>query len=277
MPDEQWTDPTATARKPTLRHYLDRSVRARTGRERLRGGRWPTGCSPSWCPISPCARCSPPPSPWGPRAASCCIAVVRPLVADSAELHDRYEAAVADSLTDPLTGIGNHRAFQEELDRQVEQAHRYGVPVSLMLLDIDEFKSINDQPRSRGRRSRPRGLRPLSSSRACGGWTARSASAGTSSPCFSRIPTRRGPGSWGAVCWPQRSNRRCSDQGTTAISFSAGVSSLPELGTTREQLYSQADAALYAAKRGGRTDVVLFDPSATVAEPTSAAGAASSR
>ena len=51
---------------------------------------------------------------------------------------------MADALADPLTGLGNHRAFQEELDRQVDAAQRYGAPVSLVLVDLDDFKSIND-------------------------------------------------------------------------------------------------------------------------------------
>src|SRR5205823_7340866 len=71
--------------------------------------------------------------------------VVAPLIASRAELEGRYEAAVAEALQDPLTDLGNHRAFQEELDRQGEHSQRYGVPVSLVLLDLDEFKAINDK------------------------------------------------------------------------------------------------------------------------------------
>ncbi len=47
---------------------------------------------------------------------------ISPIVAGQAELQVRYEAALADALRDPLTGLGNHRAFHEELDRQVEAA-----------------------------------------------------------------------------------------------------------------------------------------------------------
>ena len=47
--------------------------------------------------------------------------VVRPFVRSRADLEIRYQAALADALEDQLTGLGNHRAFQEELDRQVEQ------------------------------------------------------------------------------------------------------------------------------------------------------------
>ncbi len=67
--------------------------------------------------------------------------VVSPLSKSRADLTVRYEAALADALADPLTGLGNHRAFQEELDRQVDAAQRYGAPVALVLIDLDDFKS----------------------------------------------------------------------------------------------------------------------------------------
>gem|GEM_PF-5581799 len=67
--------------------------------------------------------------------------IVSPLVAAQADLQVRYEAALADALRDQLTGLGNHRAFHEELNRQVEAARRYGMPLALLLIDLDEFKA----------------------------------------------------------------------------------------------------------------------------------------
>jgi diguanylate cyclase (GGDEF)-like protein len=49
------------------------------------------------------------------------------------------------SLTDNLTGLGNHRAFQEELDAQLARVERRGGFLSLAVVDIDEFKGINDR------------------------------------------------------------------------------------------------------------------------------------
>lgn len=46
--------------------------------------------------------------------------------------------------TDGLTGVLNHRAFQEALARDVKRARREGAPLSLLLLDLDNFKSYND-------------------------------------------------------------------------------------------------------------------------------------
>ncbi|MGI4790633.1 MAG: diguanylate cyclase [Janthinobacterium lividum] len=48
------------------------------------------------------------------------------------------------STVDALTGLKNHRAFQEQLDREMGRALRHGHPLSLLLLDIDQFKSYND-------------------------------------------------------------------------------------------------------------------------------------
>jgi len=48
------------------------------------------------------------------------------------------------ALTDPLTGLYNQRYFQERLDREVKLADRKGTSVSLLLLDIDNLKKIND-------------------------------------------------------------------------------------------------------------------------------------
>lgn len=48
------------------------------------------------------------------------------------------------ALTDPLTQLGNRRAFDWELPRQIQACRTQGVPLSLMILDIDRFKDIND-------------------------------------------------------------------------------------------------------------------------------------
>jgi diguanylate cyclase (GGDEF)-like protein len=45
---------------------------------------------------------------------------------------------------DPLTGLGNRRAFDESLGREVSRARRNEVPLSLLLVDIDTFKQVND-------------------------------------------------------------------------------------------------------------------------------------
>jgi len=52
--------------------------------------------------------------------------------------------ATALALTDPLTGLGNRRSLTERLDRDLERAGRVGLPLSVCVLDVDDFKRIND-------------------------------------------------------------------------------------------------------------------------------------
>ncbi|MDH3725858.1 MAG: diguanylate cyclase [Thermoleophilia bacterium] len=49
------------------------------------------------------------------------------------------------AVTDPLTGLANQREFQLQLDAEVSRAQRYGRPLSLILLDLDHFKLVNDE------------------------------------------------------------------------------------------------------------------------------------
>jgi len=48
------------------------------------------------------------------------------------------------SVIDPLTGIYNRAKFDEDMDLWVESSNRYGSPLSLIIFDIDDFKSVND-------------------------------------------------------------------------------------------------------------------------------------
>jgi diguanylate cyclase (GGDEF)-like protein len=49
------------------------------------------------------------------------------------------------ALTDPLTGLGNHRHFHERLQRELLRAEEEGTPLTLCFVDIDDFKKINDR------------------------------------------------------------------------------------------------------------------------------------
>ena len=66
------------------------------------------------------------------------------LARSQSQLEVLYREAREDSLHDGLTGLGNHRSFQEELDRQLELFRRHKVPVALLLIDLDDLKVVND-------------------------------------------------------------------------------------------------------------------------------------
>jgi two-component system, cell cycle response regulator len=48
------------------------------------------------------------------------------------------------AMSDPLTGLMNRRAFSDAMARELSRAERYGLPVSVLLLDVDHFKKVND-------------------------------------------------------------------------------------------------------------------------------------
>ena len=73
--------------------------------------------------------------------------VLRPaeeLEASRGRLRDMYELARVDSLRDVITGLGNHRAFQEAFERQVDAARTRQASVGLVLIDLDDFQAVND-------------------------------------------------------------------------------------------------------------------------------------
>lgn len=55
-----------------------------------------------------------------------------------------YKQALASALHDGLTGLGNRAAYEKSLEREIELSHRLQSPLSLIVLDIDNFKAIND-------------------------------------------------------------------------------------------------------------------------------------
>ena len=175
------------------------------------------------------------------------------------QLADLYGRARLDALEDALTGLGNHRAFQEELARQLTSASRHDAPLSLLLVDVDDLKKVNDE---RGH---------------VGGDELLSALGRIASAALRRSDRAfRVGGDEFAILLPNTGidvalavARRMlasalSGGGPTGqiapFSLSIGVSSYPAPSTQPENLYRQADAALYWCKRHGRTAVVGFDP-----------------
>ena len=60
--------------------------------------------------------------------------------------HARLYKRVQDqAVTDGLTGLYNHRHFYERLEHEIARARRYGTPVSLLMIDLDDFKAFNDR------------------------------------------------------------------------------------------------------------------------------------
>jgi len=64
---------------------------------------------------------------------------------DSQQLSDELDRVRVLSLTDELTGLPNRRAFMRRLEDETGRVQRYGYPLALALIDLDNFKSINDR------------------------------------------------------------------------------------------------------------------------------------
>jgi diguanylate cyclase (GGDEF)-like protein len=165
----------------------------------------------------------------------------------------RHHGAVVRRATrDPLTDIGNHRAFQEELARAVSHAARRGEPVALALLDLDDFKLIND------RDGHPTGDKLLVE-------TARVLESGRREDRAFRIGgdefalLMTGTGREGARIALERRRAVARERGL-ATEFTAGIAVMePQADSDPQVLWEQADAALYEGKRKGGDTVVVFD------------------
>ncbi len=188
--------------------------------------------------------------------------VLRPaeeLEASRGRLRDLYELARFDALRDVVTGLGNHRAFQEEIDRLVEGARARRMSISLILIDLDDFRAIND---AGGHAAGDEVLAAFG--RIVSGALRQSDRAfRTGGDEFALILPGMSADSAEAVgrrILATALDPRVGRTALPAFSFSAGVSAIPALADDRRALEAQADAALAWAKHHGRTTVEPYDP-----------------
>jgi diguanylate cyclase (GGDEF)-like protein len=188
------------------------------------------------------------------------VAKIRALDEERVQLENLYGRARMDALQDALTGLGNHRGFQDELARQLALAARHKAALSLVLVDVDDLKKVNDLD---GHASGDKLL----------------AAVGRMTTAALRRSDRafRVGGDEFAILLPNTKAEAAlpvarrllasalagggpTQQQIAPFSLSIGVSSFPSPSTTPDSLYRDADAALYWCKRHGRTAVVVFDP-----------------
>ena len=174
-------------------------------------------------------------------------------------LKEAYDRARLDALHDGLTGLGNHRAFQEELDLQVGRARTESGSIALLFVDMDELKQINE---AQGHAAGDEILR--ATARIILG-SLRRADRGfrIGGDEFAIVMPDSGPDEAVGIARRILASALSGGSGTLGVapfSLTVGVSAMPALARDRKQLTHQADAALYWGKRHGRTDVQLFDP-----------------
>jgi two-component system cell cycle response regulator len=174
------------------------------------------------------------------------------LALGNAWLLERVERAAA---TDGLTGIANRSTFDAALERELDRAARHGEDLSLVMIDIDHFKSLNDRY---GHLVGDAVLQGVARTLAVG------------SRSFD-LPARYG-GEEFAVVLPrtargdaygmaERLRRAVAEtHDDPSVTVSAGVATFPLDGAVAKDLVRAADAALYASKRAGRDRVTAATP-----------------
>ena len=160
-------------------------------------------------------------------------------------------------MVDEKTGLFNFREFERRLRQEWERSTRYEVPLSLVFLDIDRFKSVND---TLGHPAGDEILREFATLVA-GGARANDVAARYGGEEFSVILPHTESDM--AVRVAERIRKAVADftflmsERPTRITVSAGVATFPADGITSvDALVRAADTALYAAKDGGRNRVV---------------------
>jgi len=182
-----------------------------------------------------------------------------------AKIHERtHELAEANArlaqlaVTDGLTGLYNHRHFHERLTLEVERSQRSGLPLSLLMLDVDHFKQFNDTfGHPAGDEVLRQLARVLADARRANDVVARY---GGEEFAVILVDTAKFTAAKVAERVRERVNAHdFSDAAPRvgALAVSIGVATFPDDGSDAEALVRAADTALYAAKRAGRNRVVL--------------------
>ena len=155
------------------------------------------------------------------------------------------------ALTDSLTGIRNHRAFEEDLTQALANLRRHGTRMSLVMVDLDDLKSING---SAGHQAGDGAIRSV------GDRLSDTARAGDSvyriggDEFAALLPEAS---AWAALNFTQRLHASLETDGA-GVTVSVGLAESTAV-STRDGLIEQADIALMEAKLGGR-DTVVFVP-----------------
>jgi diguanylate cyclase (GGDEF)-like protein len=173
-------------------------------------------------------------------------------------LEEAHRQLREQSIRDPLTGLFNRRYLEETLNRELARAKRHDLPLSLVMLDIDHFKTLND---THGHLAGDEVLRGLASlimescrgdDLACryGGEEFLLALPGMSlESAMQRAEQWRGLIEDTGFAWQDK---------ILSITVSMGICAFPEQANDPAHLIANADQALYQAKEAGRNRVAAF-------------------
>ena len=172
----------------------------------------------------------------------------------ASELEETHRSLEALAIRDGLTGLFNHGAFQEALATQVKVGDATGSVLSVLAIDVDSFKEIND---SRGHAAGDEALR---------GVAQRIAAEGRPDDIYGRV----GGDEFAVVLLGARAEDAerfaarvrkgvgAMGPGGPSVTVSVGIAEFPAHGSDVDELLTRADAAMYSSKRGGRDRVAIF-------------------
>jgi diguanylate cyclase (GGDEF)-like protein len=188
------------------------------------------------------------------RSPALSFALVGPLFAIALYQRSTFAAlkAMQLALTDPLTGLGNHRSFHERLQRELAAAEENGTTLSLCLVDIDDFKSVNDRF---GHPVGDRVLGQVASRLRQGGESFR-----LGGDEFAVLLA--GQDERAAVAIARSIVERVGAaqfEQVGSLTVSAGVATFPIQGAGRDELIRLADSALYWAKEDGKNRARIYE------------------
>ena len=194
-----------------------------------------------------------------------------------------YATIEAQAATDGATGLANHRAFYERLEQELARSARYATPVSLLMLDIDDFKAINDV---HGHLTGDEALRTIARAIAAEVRTGVDIPARyggeefavilPETPCappndggpdalFDRPATEAGTQADAAAAIGERIRARVAAEPFVTetgdelrLTVSIGVAGVTHAAQDARSLIACADAAMYAAKAAGKDCVRVF-------------------
>jgi diguanylate cyclase (GGDEF)-like protein len=175
----------------------------------------------------------------------------------NAELLEANRALAQAAVTDGLTGLKNHRAFQEALHSAAQMAERLQQPLSLVMFDIDHFKQFND------RFGHPAGDELLRQVAQVLRESARAydVAARYGGEEFALLLPNTALEQAVQVAERLRQQIRAIENPHAPVSASFGVATYRR-GMPPATLVYEADAALYRAKRNGRDQVCVYQPEA---------------
>ncbi|HEY7793158.1 MAG TPA: diguanylate cyclase [Gaiellaceae bacterium] len=157
------------------------------------------------------------------------------------------------ALTDPLTGLGNHRHFHERLEHELADSRSQAYPLSLCLIDVDDFKKINDRF---GHPGGDKVLAQLATNLRQGGEAFRLGG----DEFAILLPGRDEEGARVAAQAIVERMATLDLQPAGLVTVSAGIATVPKGEIGRDELVRRSDSALYWAKEYGKNQVRIYRP-----------------